>query len=85
MSPLDKRLLRRARAARRLLAADVALGLCTALLVVVQASLIAYIVTRAFNGAPLREVSGRLVLLGLAFGARGVLAWGFEVAGRRAA
>jgi thiol reductant ABC exporter CydD subunit len=85
MSPLDKRLLRRARAARRLLAADVALGLGTALLVVVQASLIAGIVTRAFDGAPLREVSGKLVLLGLAFGARGVLAWGFEVAGRRAA
>jgi thiol reductant ABC exporter CydD subunit len=85
MSPLDKRLLRRARAARRLLAADVALGLGTALLVLVQASLIADLVTRAFNGAPLREVSGRLVLLGLAFGARGVLAWGFEVAGRRAA
>ena len=85
MSPLDKRLLRRARAARRLLAADVALGLGTALLVVVQASLIAGIVTRAFDGAALREVSGKLVLLGLAFGARGVLAWGFEVAGRRAA
>ena len=85
MSPLDKRLLRRARAARRLLAADVALGLGTALLVVVQASLIAGIVTRAFDGAAPREVSGKLVLLGLAFGARGVLAWGFEVAGRRAA
>jgi thiol reductant ABC exporter CydD subunit len=85
MSPLDRRLLRRARAARRLLAADVALGLGTALLVLVQASLIADVVTRAFDGAPLREVSSRLVLLGLAFGARGVLAWGFEVAGRRAA
>jgi ATP-binding cassette subfamily C protein CydD len=85
MSPLDKRLLRRARAARRLLAADVALGLGTALIVLVQASLIADVVTRAFDGAPLREVGGKLVLLGLAFGARGVLAWGFEVAGRRAA
>jgi thiol reductant ABC exporter CydD subunit len=85
MSPLDKRLLRRARAARRLLAADVALGLGTAFLVLVQASLIAEIVTRAFDGAPLREVRNELVLLGLAFGARGVLAWGFEVAGRRAA
>jgi thiol reductant ABC exporter CydD subunit len=85
MSPLDKRLLRRARAARRLLAADVGLGLGTALIVLVQASLIADVVTRAFDGAPLREVGGKLVLLGLAFGARGVLAWGFEVAGRRAA
>lgn len=85
MGPLDKRLLRRARAARRLLAADVALGLGTALLVLVQATLIADIVTRAFDGAPLREVRNQLVVLGLAFAARGVLAWGFEVAGRRAA
>jgi ATP-binding cassette, subfamily C, bacterial CydD len=85
MGTLDKRLLRRARAARRLLAADVALGLGTALLVLVQATLIAEIVTRAFDGAPLREVRNQLVVLGLAFAARGVLAWGFEVAGRRAA
>jgi thiol reductant ABC exporter CydD subunit len=85
MGTLDKRLLLRARAARRLLAADVALGLGTALLVLVQATLIAEIVTRAFDGAPLREVRNQLVVLGLAFAARGVLAWGFEVAGRRAA
>jgi ATP-binding cassette, subfamily C, bacterial CydD len=85
MSPLDRRLLRRARAARRLLAADVALGVGTAVLVLLQAGLIAHVVTRAFDGASLRELSGALVLLGVAFGARGLLAWGFEVAGRRAA
>ena len=85
MRSLDKRLLRRARAARRLLAADVVLGLGTALLVLLQATLIADIVTRAFYGASLREVRGELVLLGLAFAARGAFAWGFEVAGRRAA
>ena len=85
MRSLDKRLLRRARAARRLLAADVALGLGTALLVLLQATLIADVVTRAFYGASLREVRGELVLLGLAFAARGAFAWGFEVAGRRAA
>ena len=56
MRSLDKRLLRRARAARRLLAADVALGLGTALLVLLQATLIADIVTRAFDGANLHEV-----------------------------
>ena len=61
MNPLDKRLLRRARAARRLLVTDVALGLGTALLVVVQASLIAEVITRAFDGASLREVGGKLV------------------------
>jgi thiol reductant ABC exporter CydD subunit len=82
---LDRRLLARADAARRLLAADVALGLFTALLVLVQAGLIADVVTRAFHGAGLQDVSGALLLLGLAFALRGVLAWGFEVAGRRAA
>ncbi len=85
MRPLDKRLLRRARAARRLLAADVALGIGTAVLVLLQATLIADIVARAFDGASLREVRGELVLLVLAFAARGLFAWGFEVAGRRAA
>ena len=85
MRSLDKRLLRRARAARRLLAADVALGLGTALLVLLQATLLATIVARAFRGASLHDVSGELVLLVLVFAARGLLAWGFEVAGRRAA
>ncbi len=85
MRSLDKRLLRRARAARRLLAADVALGLGTALLVLLQATLIADVVTRAFDGASLHEVRGELLLLVLAFAARGAFAWGFEVAGRRAA
>ena len=85
MRSLDKRLLRRARAARRLLVTDVALGLGTAGLVLLQATLIADIVSRAFDGAPLREVRGELVLLAVSFAARGVFAWGFEVAGRRAA
>ena len=54
MSPLDGRLLRRARAARRLLGTDVALGLGTAFLVLLQATLIADVVARAFAGASLR-------------------------------
>jgi len=85
MSPLDGRLLRRARAARRLLAADVVLGLVTAVLVLLQATLIADVVARAFAGASLGELQRELVLLASAFAARGLLAWGFEVAGRRAA
>jgi len=85
MSPLDGRLLRHARAARRLLTVDVALGLATAFLVLLQATLIADVVARAFAGAPLHALERELVLLALAFAARGVLAWGFEVAGRRAA
>jgi ATP-binding cassette, subfamily C, bacterial CydD len=85
MRLLDPRLLRRARAARLLLGVDTAIGLATALLVLLQATLLARIVARAFYGASLRDVSDELVLLVLAFAGRGLLAWGFEVAGRRAA
>jgi ATP-binding cassette subfamily C protein CydD len=82
---LDQRLLRRARPVRRLLALDVALGLFAAVLVLLQATLLASVVARAFAGASLRDVSRDLVLLALAFSGRGLLAWGFELAGRRAA
>jgi thiol reductant ABC exporter CydD subunit len=82
---LDPRLLRRARAARLVLAVDIALGLGTAALILLQATLIAEVVTRAFHGAPLRAVAGAVALLALTFAGRGLLAWGFEVAGRRAA
>ena len=85
MKALDRRLLRRARPVRRLLALDVALGLAAAVLVLLQATLLARVVAHAFAGASLREVSRDLVLLALAFAARGLLAWGFELAGRRAA
>jgi len=85
MRVLDPRLLRRARAARLLLATDTAIGLATTLLVLLQATLLATIVARAFRGASLDEVSGELILLVLAFAGRGLLAWGFAVAGRRAA
>jgi ATP-binding cassette, subfamily C, bacterial CydD len=82
---VDPRLLRRARAARLLLAGDVALGLGAALLVLLQATLLAGVVARGFHGASPAAVSGALVLLALAFAGRGVLAWSFEAAGVRAA
>jgi ATP-binding cassette, subfamily C, bacterial CydD len=85
MRTLDRRLLQRARPVRRLLALDVALGLTAAVFVLLQATLLARVVAQAFAGASLRDVSRDLVLLGLAFAGRGVLAWGFELAGRRAA
>jgi thiol reductant ABC exporter CydD subunit len=68
-----------------LLGVDVALGVATALLVLVQATLLAWIVAHAFHGASLGAVATDLVLLTLAFAARGLLTWGFEVAGARAA
>jgi ATP-binding cassette, subfamily C, bacterial CydD len=82
---LDPRLVRRARPVRVLLGVDVALGVATALLVLVQATLLARIVAQAFHGASLSAVATDLVLLALAFAARGLLAWGFELAGARAA
>src|SRR5262245_739974 len=85
MRALDPRLLRRARAARHLLYADAAIGVVATLLVLAQATLLARIVARAFDGAPLGSLHVELVLLVLAFVGRGACAWGFEVAGRRAA
>jgi ATP-binding cassette subfamily C protein CydD/ATP-binding cassette subfamily C protein CydCD len=82
---LDPRLVRRARAVRTLLAADAALGLLAALLVLVQAVLIARIAARGFGGASLADVAVPLLLLVGVVAARGAAAWGFEVAGRRAA
>ncbi len=85
MRALDPRLVRRARPVRLLLGIDVGLGIATALLVLVQATLLARIVARAFDGASLSAVAPELALLALVFGLRGAMAWGFEVAGARAA
>ena len=85
MHAFDQRLLQRARPVRRLLAADVILGAGASALVLVQATLLASIVAKAFEGASLREVAPSLGLLALTFTGRAALAWGFEIAGRRAA
>ena len=57
MRALDPRLVRRARAVRVLLGVDVGLGIATTLLVLVQATLLARIVARAFDGAGLGDVA----------------------------
>jgi thiol reductant ABC exporter CydD subunit len=82
---LDPRLLRRARPARLLLGTDIAIGLATALLILLQATLFARIVARAFNGVTLPDLWTDIVLLAAVFALRGALAWGFETTGRRAA
>ena len=82
---LDRRLLRRARPARVLLAVDAVLGVGAALLVLCQALLLARIVARSFDGASLSQVEPSIVLLVAVFAVRALLAWGFEVAGRRGA
>ena len=85
MRALDRRLLRRARAARTLLIVDAGLGVVMALLVLAQAVLLARVAARSFEGAALDQVATPLVLLAAVVAARALAAWGFEVAGRRAA
>jgi ATP-binding cassette, subfamily C, bacterial CydD len=85
MGVLDPRLLRRARTVRLLLALDSALGVGTALLVLLQATLVARVIAAAFRGASVHAVSTDLVLFTAACALRGAFAWGFEVAGRRSA
>jgi thiol reductant ABC exporter CydD subunit len=85
MRLLDPRLLRRARAARTLLVVDASLGVVMALLVLCQAVLLARVAARSFGGASLDDVATPLGLLVAVTVARAAAAWGFEVAGRRAA
>ena len=85
MRALDPRLVRRAKPVRVLLGADVAIGVATTALILAQASLLAWIVAHAFHGGSLSDVVPELVALVCVFAGRAVLAWGFEVAGRRAA
>jgi thiol reductant ABC exporter CydD subunit len=85
MGPLDPRLVRRARAVRTMLWVDAVLGVVAALLVLAQAVLLARVAARGFAGASVEELFTPLVLLVVVAACRGVAAWGFEVAGRRAA
>jgi thiol reductant ABC exporter CydD subunit len=82
---LDQRLVDRTRSVRPLLAVDTALGVATVVPILLQATLLARIVARAFDGATLHELRLELILLALTFVVRGGLAWAMEVAGRRAA
>jgi thiol reductant ABC exporter CydD subunit len=83
--PLDPRLLDRARPARIALAANAALGLVAALLVLAQAVLLARIAARGFDGAALSALTDSVALLLAVIAARALVAWAFEVTGRRAA
>ena len=56
-----------------------------ALLVLAQAILLARVAARAFEGASLEDVATALALLVAVVVSRSLAAWGFEVAGRRAA
>jgi thiol reductant ABC exporter CydD subunit len=82
---LDPRLLRRTRSARPLLAIDIVLGVGTALALLLGATLLARIVARAFEGAPLSALKRDFALLLAAFALRALCVWGMEVSGRRVA
>jgi ATP-binding cassette, subfamily C, bacterial CydD len=82
---LDPRLVRRARAVRRMLVADAVLGVFAALLVLAQAVLLAQVAARSFDGAELSVIWPSLGLFAAATFGRAAAAWGFEVVGRRAA
>ena len=85
MRALDPRLLSRTKSVRPLLIADAALGIGTALAVLLGATMLARIAARAFDGTPLRELWPEFAILVIAFAVRGGFAWAMEVAGRRAA
>ena len=85
MRPLDPRLVQRASAVRGLVSADVAIGLAVAVLVLLQATLLARVLARSFDGASLDEVTLELAMLVAVFAGRGGLAWAFESIGRRGA
>jgi thiol reductant ABC exporter CydD subunit len=70
---------------RLLLAADVAIGCGTALLVLVQATLLARIIAGSYSGSTLADLRPLLGLLLVVFAGRAGLAWAFEAVGRLAA
>ena len=79
MRPLDPRLLRHARTARRFIAAVSALGVLTAALVIVQAQLLATGIVGAFeHGDTIRALRPVLVALAAVVAGRVVVAWATE-------
>ncbi len=84
--PFDPRLARYASGVRRLLVLSVTLGLASAVVVVVQAVLLAGILADVIiGGAGPDQVGGRLVVLAAVVAVRAALAWAAEeIAGRNA-
>lgn len=85
MRALDPRLLRRTAAARPLMAIDTALGIGSAVAVLLQGFVLARVVARGFDGVPLDRLWSDLVLLVAAFAIRAGLGAAMAVAGHRAA
>ncbi|RFC73420.1 thiol reductant ABC exporter subunit CydD [Streptomyces sp. AcE210] len=85
MKPIDRRLLRYARATRLFLIAVVVLGVAGAGLVIAQAMLIAEVVVGAFeHGLDVSALRTPLLLLALVAAGRGLVSWLTELAAHRA-
>ena len=86
MKPVDPRLLRQAKAARAFIVASIVLGVTTAGLIVVQATLIADLISRTFiGGATARQQRAELVELAVVLVARAVVTWVAEAVAYRSA
>jgi ATP-binding cassette, subfamily C, bacterial CydD len=85
MKPLDPRLLRYSAAARGYLAVTVVLGLAATGLILVQASLLARLLSGAATGTGLTVLAGALVTLVVVLVARAGATYGGEVTALRAA
>ena len=85
MRPLDPRLLRHATDVRRFLVLTSAIGTATAVLVVVQAGLLATGITQAYqHGADVHALRGTVLALVVVVALRALLAWAQEVVAVRA-
>jgi ATP-binding cassette, subfamily C, bacterial CydD len=85
VKPLDPRLLRTAGATKGFLAATVALGAASAVLVVAQATLLAGGIAAVVGGAGPAALRGPLIALAAVVAGRALLAWAQEAAATRAA
>jgi len=86
VKPVDPRLLRQAKAARAFIVASIVLGVTTAGLIVVQATLIADLISRTFiGGATARQQRAELIGLGVVLVARAVVTWVAEAVAYRSA
>jgi len=82
-SPVDRRLVRESRAARSHLVIAATLGVVNAALIVAQAVLLAYVITRsAVDHASLGDLRGELIALGAVLACRAAVGAGFELSGR---
>jgi ATP-binding cassette, subfamily C, bacterial CydD len=85
VKPLDPRLLRYSAAARGYLAVTVVLGLAAAALILLQASLLAYVLAAAATGTGATVLAGSLGALAIVLLARAAAGYGGEVTALRAA